>query len=66
MTAIITTRKVKYLNNRDLLAEIHKSKNTYSSNIYVTGVVELPETIDLLTEDGNPLTAEDGRILILG
>ena len=31
MTVIITTRKVKYLNNRDLLAEIHKSKNTYSS-----------------------------------
>lgn len=31
MTGIITTRKVKYLNNRDLLAEIHKSKNTYSS-----------------------------------
>jgi hypothetical protein len=31
MTAIITTRKVKYLNNRDLLAEIHKSKCSYSS-----------------------------------
>ena len=31
MTAIITTRKVKYLNNRDLLAEIHKSKNSFSS-----------------------------------
>jgi len=31
MTGIITTRKVKYLNNRDLLAEIHKSKNTYST-----------------------------------
>ena len=27
----ITTRKVKYLNNRDLLGEIHKSKNTFSS-----------------------------------
>ena len=28
---IITTRKVKYLNNRDLLAEIHKSKCSFSS-----------------------------------
>lgn len=31
MNGIITTRKVKYLNNRDLLAEIHKSKCSYSS-----------------------------------
>ncbi len=29
--AIQSTRKVKYLNNRDLLAEIHKSKCSYSS-----------------------------------
>ena len=26
-------RRVKYLNNRDLLIEIHKSKNTFSSYI---------------------------------
>jgi hypothetical protein len=29
-TSLTTGRKVKYLNNRDLLAEIHKSKCTYS------------------------------------
>ena len=28
---IVTTRKTKYLNNRDLLAEIHKSKCSFSS-----------------------------------
>jgi hypothetical protein len=27
----VTQKKVKYLNNRDLLAEIHKSKNSFSS-----------------------------------
>ena len=33
MTIVIapTGRKVRYLNNRDLLSEIHKSKNTFSS-----------------------------------
>jgi len=30
-TSLTTGRKVKYLNNRDLLSEIHKSKCTYSS-----------------------------------
>jgi hypothetical protein len=33
MTVGITTRKAKYLNNRDLLAEIHRSKCSYSSFI---------------------------------
>ncbi len=31
ITTTSTGRKIKYLNNRDLLAEIHKSKCTYSS-----------------------------------
>ena len=31
ITTSPTGRKVKYLNNRDLLAEIHRSKNTFSS-----------------------------------
>lgn len=31
MTILVSPRKVKYLNNRDLLAEIHKSKNSFSS-----------------------------------
>lgn len=31
MTVSTTGRKIKYLNNRDLLAEIHKSKCSYSS-----------------------------------
>lgn len=33
ITTTSTGRKIKYLNNRDLLAEIHKSKCTYSSFI---------------------------------
>lgn len=42
------------------------SKNTYSTSINVSGIVIVPETIDITTESGQPLTTEDGRILILG
>lgn len=42
------------------------SKNVKTSDIYVSGYVSEIETISLLTEDGSPLTTEDGRILLLG
>src|SRR5210317_2115260 len=32
-TNYMTQRRVKYLNNKDLLKEIHKSKNTYCSYV---------------------------------
>lgn len=50
----VTTRKVKYLNNRDLLAEIHRSKSSYSSftspeykqhDIIVTNLADINEAI---------------------
>jgi hypothetical protein len=42
------------------------SKNTHSSNIFVSGFVSEIETIDLMTELGVPLTTEDMRIILLG
>lgn len=42
------------------------SKNTYSTSINVSGIVIVPETVDITTEGGQPLATEDGRILILG
>jgi hypothetical protein len=41
-------------------------QNTISSNIWVSGIVETPEVIDVLTESGQPLTTEDGTFFILG
>lgn len=53
---IVTGRKVKYLNNRDLLAEIHKSKCSFSSftkpefkqhDVIVSNIEDItPEVID--------------------
>jgi hypothetical protein len=43
------------------------SKNTQSSNIFVTGIVFIPELVDIIMEDGTgPLVTEDNRIIILG
>ena len=40
--------------------------NTTSSNVYVTRLNPTVEVVDMLTELGIPLTAEDLRQLILG
>jgi hypothetical protein len=40
--------------------------NVVSSNVYVSGIVAVQEVIDLLTEAGVPLTAENGSLLLLG
>ena len=58
MTSLIpSTRKVKYLNNKDLLAEIHKSKCTFSS-------FKTPDhsNYDLIVESVNDIT--EGNILL--
>ena len=55
MTSLMpSTRKVKYLNNKDLLAEIHKSKCSFSS-------FKAPEysNYDLIVEDLNSINAEN-------
>jgi hypothetical protein len=42
------------------------SKNTSSSNIYVNGLTVMQQVIQLITENGNVITTEDGITLLIG
>ena len=40
--------------------------NVVSSNVWVSGIVSVPEVIDIRTEGGDVLTTEDGTIILIG
>lgn len=56
---ITTGRKVKYLNNKDLLAEIHKSKCSFSS--FADSAYKQHDVIVSAVSDITDLTIEEGQ-----
>jgi hypothetical protein len=42
------------------------SKNVISSNVWVSGIVQIPEVTNILTEGGDILTTENNLIILLG
>ena len=75
MTPIVLQHKprkrVNYLNNRDILAEIHKSKNTYCSfvdpayhqyDIILDGTTNFSETINSVSLQETIIQAKENRI----
>jgi len=61
-----TTIKVTHTYPTAQTGFLNFKQNTNSSNIWVSGIVAVPEVTDIITEFGLPLTTEDGNILILG
>jgi hypothetical protein len=45
---------------------LYLKQNVISSNVWVSGIVELIDTVELTTESGSLLTTESGSIIILG
>ena len=42
------------------------TQNTNTSNVWVSGIVQVVEVVDLLAENGSIIITEDGRTLLLG
>ena len=40
--------------------------NVISSNVWVSGITSIAETMDITDEQGDPIAAEDGTILLIG
>jgi len=40
--------------------------NVISSNVWVSGILSVPEVIDITDEYGDPISTEDGTILLIG
>lgn len=45
---------------------LYFTQNVNSSNVWVSGITQVVEVVDLLTENGSIIITEDGRILLLG